>query len=132
MTMRQSRHNWSWSSYSSRCLPQLLRGHRPAITWTLASGQHLRPSTKTIKVDLGPGECAGGRSQNERLERPRFRVENHALLMALWLRPVHGPQNCVGILEPPVMIQLPQRLGHLKLLDGGVFPPQPPVEREER
>ncbi|HVS99657.1 MAG TPA: hypothetical protein VHE08_04000 [Solirubrobacterales bacterium] len=130
MIVRHGQRGWRWSSYSSGCLPQVIRHRRPAVTWSLAPGQHPGPSTRSVKVNLGPGECASGQSQDERLERPQFREENGALLMALWLRPVHGPQTCPGILEPPVKIRLPHRLGHLRLLDGSVFPPQPPVERE--
>jgi hypothetical protein len=113
-------------SFSGGCLPRLLRHGRAAIAWTLARGQHLDPSTRSVKVDLGPGECASGASQDERLERPRFRVENGALLMALWIHPVHSKpgemRTCVGTIEPPVTIRLPRRLGTLRLLDGRGLP----------
>jgi hypothetical protein len=123
-------HGWESRGWSSGCLPVKIRDRQYAITWTLARGQHLRPSTRSVMVNLGPGECAGGKSQDERLERPEFRRENGALLLALWIRPVPpGEYTCVGTIEPPVRIPLPRRLGALKLLDGGVFPPEPPVER---
>jgi hypothetical protein len=123
-------HRWKQVGYSGGCEPAVLRGGRPAITWTLAPGQKLRPSTRAIEVDLGPGECDSGLPQAERLERPSFREENGALLMALWLRPFRHAATCQGTFEPPVRIRLPFRLGHRKLLDGSVFPPRPPVERE--
>jgi hypothetical protein len=120
---RHGKH-WEQVGYSGGCEPALLRGGRQAITWTLAPGQKLKPSTRTIEVQLGPGECDGGRPQAGRLERPAFREEDGALLMALWLGPVRkGPSTCQGIGEPPVKITLPRRLGHRRLLDGGVFPP---------
>jgi hypothetical protein len=130
MAFAHRRKGWRWVGYSGGCEPRVLRHREWAITWTLAPDQPLRPSTRTIEVNLGPGECDSGRSQNKRLERPRFREENGALLMALWLRPVHGGQTCQALIEPPVKIRLPHRLGHLELLDGGVFPPSLPVERE--
>lgn len=122
---------WRWAGYSGGCRPSALRHGQSAITWALAPEQRLTPRTRTIKVNLGPGECASGRSQNKRLERPEFREENGALLMALWIHPVPpGNYTCIGILEPPVTIRLPVPLGERRLLDGGVFPPQPPVGRE--
>jgi hypothetical protein len=115
---------WRWSG-SGGCQPSLLRNHREAITWTLPTDQKLTPATTQVRVNLGPGECAGGKSQNERLEKPLFREENGALLMALWIRPVPPGHSytCVGIIEPPVTIQLPGPLGDREILDGGVFPP---------
>jgi hypothetical protein len=128
---RQRGGGWKWAGYAGGCRPSLLRRGQAAITWTLAPEQRLTPSTRTIKVNLGPGECASGRSQNERLEKPEFREENGALLMALWIHPVPpGFYTCVGLIEPPVTIRLPAALGERRLLDGGVFPPQPPVGEE--
>ncbi len=128
-------HHWTQVGYSSGCVPAVLRKGRPAITWTLASDQKLRPSTRTIEVNLGPGECDSGLPQAERLEKPSFREENGALLMALWLRPYRHAATCQGTFEPPVKIRLPHGLGHRELLDGGVFPHVSSAEemrREER
>ena len=128
MAFQRSKRGWKWFGFAGGCQPQTLRDGRPAITWTLARGQVLKPSTHVVKVDLGPGECASGISQNKRLEQPEFREENGALLMALWIHPVpelgpHEGYTCIGLIEPPVAIQLPERLGDRELLDGGVFPP---------
>jgi hypothetical protein len=133
-TLSLSNGGWKPVTFSSGCQPRVLRHGRPAITWTLARGQHLNASTQSMKVDLGAGECAGGRSQDERLERPQFRVENGALLLALWVRPVVPDRNytCVGTIEPPVTIRLPERLGGRELLDGGVFPPMSSAEQVRR
>jgi hypothetical protein len=126
---------WAWFGYSGGCQPKVVRRDQLAITWTLARGQHLGPSTQVVKVNLGPGECAGGKSQNERLEKPEFREENGALLMALWIHPVPpGAYTCVGLIEPPAKIRLPEPLGRRELLDGGVFPPSSSaaqIRREE-
>jgi hypothetical protein len=123
---------WKQVGYSGGCVPAVLRKGRTAITWTLASDQELRPSTRTIEVNLGPGECDSGLPQAERLERPSFREENGALLMALWLRPYRHDATCQGTFEPPVKIRLPRRLGHHELLDGGVFPPISSAEEIRR
>jgi hypothetical protein len=120
---------WKQVGYSGGCEPAVVRKGRRAITWALASKKPLTPATRTIEVRLVGGECISGRSENELLERPVFRREAGALLMALWTRPVHGPQTCQELIEPPVKIRLPHRLGRLKLLDGSVFPPRSPYKR---
>lgn len=102
------------------------RGHRVATGWRLTPGQRLTVSSRSVKVSLEATECASGIKATSRLEAPRFRVENGALLLTLWLRPLPpGGYTCQAPFEAPVKIRLPQRLGPLKLLDGGVFPPRP-------
>jgi hypothetical protein len=45
--------------------------------------------------------------------------------MALWLRPLPpGGYTCVGLVEPPLKIQLPGPLGDRELRDGGTYPPR--------
>jgi hypothetical protein len=128
--MRFSRgaKGWHWVGYGSFCRPATLRHGREAITWTLARGQHLGPSTRSVKVYLGPGGPCG--SRRHLLERPRFRVENGALLMTLFLRPVPPlppgvVEACGELIEPPVKLKLPGKLGGRRLYDGGTFPPWP-------
>ena len=76
-------------------------------------------------INLGPGECDGGRSQNDRLQKPEFREQNGRLLMSLWLRPLPpGGYTCQGLSEPPVTIELPEPLGERELMDGGAYPPR--------
>ena len=126
MSFRRTRKGWRFSGYSSRCEPSTLRRGQPAITWSLAPEQRLGPATRQVRVNLGPGECNGGKSQNDRVERPQFREQNGVLLMSLWLRPVGpGPHTCQGLVEPPLTITLPEPLGHRRLFDGGVYPPRP-------
>ncbi len=112
--------------YSSRCEPASMRREREAITWDLAPDQP-QPSAKTrsILVQLGPGECNGGKPQAKRLQKPEFREQNGALLMSLWLRPLPpGGYTCQGLIEPPVRIRLPEPLGSRPLMDGGTYPPR--------
>ena len=56
--------------------------------------------------------------------KPEFRTQGGALLMTLWLRPLPpGNYTCPELIEPPVEIRLPGRLGDRKLFDGGTYPP---------
>jgi hypothetical protein len=115
------KRGWKWVGWSGGCTPAALRGGDEALTWKLAPGQHPRPSTRAIKVTLEGGDCGG--PLDERLERPSFREEDGALLVALWAKPEGG--FCPGYFEPPTTIHLPRRLGRLHLMDGGTFPPRP-------
>jgi hypothetical protein len=126
MRFRRVHGRWKWESYSSNCKPSSLRRGVSAISWELAQSRPpLSPSTRSIEVNLGPGECNDGRSQNERLQRPEFREQQGKLVMTLWLRPVSpGFHNCVGIIEPPLTIELPEPLGDRELVDGGTYPPR--------
>lgn len=125
LSLKESEGSWSFSGYDSRCEPTSIVQRRRAITWTLASRQRsLRPGTRRIWIDLGPGECAGGRSQNARAMKPAFRQLGKRLLLVMRLRPLPpGAYTCQGIIEPPMRVSLPGRLGPRKLFDGGVYPP---------
>jgi hypothetical protein len=122
---RRVKGRWKFLTYSSDCDPNSLRRGIPAITWELAEGQKLTPATRTIEVNLGPGECASGRSQNERVQKPEFREQQGKLLLSLWLRPLPpGGYTCEGTSEPPLKIELPEPLGERELRDGGTYPPR--------
>lgn len=125
-TIEKSRGGWRFGGFGGPCEPSTLRRGEAAITWNLDSDQpQLHAGTRSIVVNLGPGPCSGGRSQNDRLMKPEFREQNGALLMTLWLRPLPpGGYTCQGLIEPPVRIQLPESLGDRDLYDGGTYPPR--------
>jgi hypothetical protein len=116
--------HWKWSG-SGPCVPaSVVEGH-PAVPWDLPENHaKLRPETTQIEVNIGPGECASGRSQNERAH-PIFTELEGKLLLAIWLTPVHGGQTCIGLIEPPLKVSLPGPLGSRQLFDGGTYPPHP-------
>jgi hypothetical protein len=125
LTLEESSGRWSFAGYSSRCEPQTIVDGQPAVTWTLASDQPpLWRGTKRIWIDLGPGPCSGGRSQNARAMKPVFQELGSRLLMLMRLRPLPpGVYTCQGIIDPPLRVSLPGALGTRKLFDGGVYPP---------
>jgi hypothetical protein len=79
---------------------------------------------RRIWVDLGPGPCSSGMGQNARARKPVFRQLGRRLLVTILLEPLPpGFHTCEGIVEPPLRVRLPGRLGSRKLFDGGTFPP---------
>jgi hypothetical protein len=116
--------HWKWTG-SGPCLPASVVDGHPAVFWDLPEDHaKLTPETTEIEVNLGPGECASGRSQNKRAH-PVFSELEGALLLTIWLTPVHGGQTCIGLIEPPLKVELPGPLGDRPLYDGGTYPPHP-------
>lgn len=120
----KQRERWRWSG-SGPCEPTSVIDGEEAITWTISPGQEgLGPDTTRLLIDLGPGPCAGGQSQNERAREPIFQRIDSKLLMAMRLEPLPpGGYTCVGTSEPPLEVELPEPLGQLLLFDGGTYPP---------
>jgi hypothetical protein len=125
LTLEESEGRWEFAGYSSRCEPTSIVEGLSAITWRLAPDQpKLQPSTKRVWINLGPGPCSGGRSQNARAMKPVFHTLGRRLLMVMRLRPLPpGGYTCEGIIDPPLRVSLPGRLGKRTLFDGGVYPP---------
>jgi len=125
ISLRESEGSWLFSGYDSRCEPSSIVRGRTAITWTLARRQRtLRPSTRHVWINLGPGPCASGKSQNARAMKPAFYAIGKRLLMTMRLKPLPpGRYTCQGIIDPPLRVSLPGRLGLRKLFDAGTYPP---------
>lgn len=107
------------------CVPRTTIHGLGAVPWTLSVGHPARrKTTKHVWVDLGPGPCASGMSQNTRARKPIFRQFGKRLVMTILLDPLPpGHYTCQGILDPPLRVTLPGRLGARTLFDGGTFPP---------
>jgi hypothetical protein len=125
VSLEKSMRGWSFATYSGGCEPtSVLQGSASIVTWTLAAGQDLKPETTEISIDLGPGPCASGRSQNERAIAPVFFELDRKMMMVMRLRPLPpGGYTCQGIVDPPLTVALPAPLGDRQLYDGSVYPP---------
>jgi hypothetical protein len=126
VTFERSAEGWG-EGFSGACRPISVLKGRAAASWTLSSNQPpLRPSTKSLLVQLHGGGCSGGRSQNSRALPPVFEpIGKRRLLMTIRLRPLpSGPHTCEGVVEPPLRVTLPERLGDRGLFDGGSYPPE--------
>jgi hypothetical protein len=121
---------WKFVSYSSNCHPTSIVGRGTVVTWDLAPQEKpLRKWVRRVRVNLGPGNCSGGRSQNKRA-RPVFQPLGNKLLMTIRLTPLPpGVYTCPGLVEPPLTVRLPRRMRLSRLLDGGTYPPRPALGR---
>jgi len=124
LAFERSGDTWKWISYSSGCEPTSIVGKGPVVSWTLARNQPpLRKGTKSVKVYLSGGPCSGGRSLNDHAHTV-FQTLGEALLLTVWIDPIRpGGHTCEGLIEPPLKIRLPRRLGNRHLFEGGTYPP---------
>jgi hypothetical protein len=116
---------WKMWGLSDGCEPTSIVEGFPAVTWTLPVDKPKPQSTdRHLWINLGPGPCSGGRSQNVRAREPVFWQVDRKLIMAMTLRPLpSGTYTCQGTSEPPLKIRLPEQLGDMRLFDGGTYPP---------
>lgn len=110
---------------NGNCMPGTVLHGLAAVPWTIAAGQPAPgKNTRRIHVDLGPGPCSSGIGQNARARKPIFRQLGKKLLVTIVVDPLpSGVYTCQGVIEPPLSVTLPGRLGARKLFDGGSFPP---------
>lgn len=116
---------WKLWGLSDGCEPTSNVDGFHAVTWTLPLDKPKPQSTdRHLWINLGPGPCSGGRSQNARARQPVVWQVNRKLVIAMTLKRLPpGGYTCEGIIEPPLKIKLPERLGDMRLFDGGTYPP---------
>lgn len=116
---------WRWSGLSSGCEPASIVDELRAVTWTLAVDKpRPAPGDRHLWINLGPGECSGGRSQNARARKPVLWRIDKKLMMAMTLKPLPpGGYTCQGLAEPPLKVRLPEPVGESRLFDGATYPP---------
>lgn len=117
---------WQWDGLSSGCEPRSVIDGMEVVTWRLAADQPPpRKGSRRIWVDLGPGQCSGGRSQNARARRPITHQIGRKLMLVMPLKPLPpGGYTCQGVSERSLRVTLPSRLGSRRLFDGGTYPPR--------
>ncbi|MFI5027569.1 MAG: hypothetical protein ACHQCF_01135 [Solirubrobacterales bacterium] len=107
------------------CEPRTVREGRLAGRWTLAGSQVIGKNTRRIQVVPGGAGCNGGRSVNAMVEKPVFTQVGRKLVMTIWLEPLPpGIYTCQALVEPPLSVKLPGRLGNRRLYDGATYPPR--------
>lgn len=119
---------WRPPSAPHYCAPRTVQEGSEGARWAIDGSQTLSPNTRLIKVDLSPTYegCDGGRSLNEAARRPVFRQFGKRLVMTIWLEPIEpGIYTCQKLIEPPLVVRLPGRLGDRRLFDGLTYPPRP-------
>lgn len=131
ISFERQKGEWQLNGLSSGCRPMSVVRGETTVTWGIAKKQsHLGKNTRRIWINLGPGGCASGMSQNARAREPVVRRLGRKLIMAITLKPLPpGLYTCEGFSEPPLRVRLPGRLGNRQLFDGGTYPPGDVIKR---
>ena len=116
---------------SGTCTPHTALHGLEASSWSISGEQRrLTPDTRRISVVLEGGGCSSGMSSNPRARKPIFRKIGKRLLMTVLLEPLPpGFHTCQGVVNPPMEVRLPGRLGKRRLYDGSTYPPGDVVAR---
>ena len=116
---------WAPAGLPQYCVPRTVREGLVASAWTLAPGQRLASSTRRVRIELAGEGCNGGRSEDAMARRPEFTEAGRKLAITVWLEPLPlGIYTCQKLIEPPLVVRLPGRLGHRRLYDGRTYPPR--------
>lgn len=124
LSFEKKRGRWKWWG-SGPCNPTSVVAGESAVTWSISGEQEsLGPETTRLSINLGPGQCNSGQSQNDRAREPVFHRLDGRLLMVMRLEPLPpGGYTCEGLREPPLEVELPEPLGEMHLFDGATYPP---------
>ena len=131
VVLRREGGNWAYRQWGSGCIVQPYRPGRNLARWGLnPTASPLTPAARSITVVVNDRACASGVGPDERLDDPTVEVTPEALIVTFTSRPPSGDQNCPGNPAVKRTVELPEPLGNRELLDGGLYPPQPPCRVE--
>jgi hypothetical protein len=119
--------NWKLAGNGTCTLTSALWG-LPVVGWAVATEQPpLNEDTRRLRIIIGGGPCNSGMPFHPR--KPIFRQLGKKLLMTIVIDPpAPGDHTCQGILQPPLTVKLPGRLGNRTLFDGATYPPRSAAE----
>lgn len=93
--------------------------------WRLDPAHSPAPGNLAVTVLVTKIACASGKPPIDRLLPPVVLATEDAVTIAIAVRKIPGGQDCPGIPEVRVVIQLAQPLGNSELFDGSTFPAAP-------
>jgi hypothetical protein len=126
VSLERKAGRWKLWGLSDGCEPTSIVDGFHAVTWTLPLDKP-RPQSidRHLWINLGPGPCNGGRSQNAMAREPVIWRIDRKLMMAMTLEPLPpGGYTCQGLIEPPLKVTLPEPVGNYRLFDGATYPPR--------
>ena len=84
---------------------------------------------KMLHLLIVESACRSGIDPRPRLETPRIVYGDTTVTVALFVRPPPGggAYTCIGPPPVPIAVELAEPIGERELLDGAVYPAQPPT-----
>ena len=121
---------WGFAG-SGGCAVRPWREDAEAVVWELDPSRPLEAARSSFTALVSENACTGGADPRPRLEEPQIRSTEDAVIVTMFIRPLGaGPDQvftCIGRPPVPVEVELEEPLGDRLLLDGGLYPPQPPA-----
>lgn len=119
---------WVYASSGGGCVVRPLHEGRAAVRWGLQPADQPGPPTRFFVV-ANDEQCAGSEGAAQRLDEPTVIETGETVTITFTAKPAEG--TCPSHAPAIVPITLASPVGDRRLLDGGIYPPQPPCRIED-
>ena len=126
VTMKRVYGTWRWQG-GGDCTAYVKHEGRTTATWWPAS--QVDPVANTFEVWASDLQCASGRPAESRVGQAVIKETETSVVVTFTATPLSGFQNCPSHEPARRTVHLRMPLDQRTLLDGALFPPQPPRER---
>lgn len=124
VAMKRVRGKWKYWSGGSGCTTYVVHaGRTTARWWPVAPVDANATSFEVFATDIG---CASGASADKRVGQAQVHETSDTVVVTFTARPLRGFQACPGHQPTRRTVHLRAPLGPRALLDGAIYPPQPP------
>jgi hypothetical protein len=123
MAFRQASRRRSWThigTNSARPLRATREGIR-ASSWRLDPTREAPPEETVLHVLVTEQTFAGGQRADDRVLVPDIYIDEHELVLTMFVTPRPGYQSASPNPETPVRITLPEPIGTRQLIDGALI-----------
>lgn len=123
---------WRPAGYGGHCVTRPFRKGLNVCRWGLDPAVSLPGETATaIHVIVNDSQCASGVGPDNRLREPEIEMTDESVTVLFATTTLTGMQTCPGHPAAKRVVELDEALGLRRLLDGGIYPPQPPCPINE-
>ncbi len=112
---------WSCVSKTNRRALRATRDGIRASSWHLDEAVELSTEDTVLRICVTEQTVAGGRRADGRVLTPDLHVNEHELILTMYVRPEAGFQMRRPNPETPVRVALAHPVGSRKLIDGAVY-----------
>jgi hypothetical protein len=138
MAFRQTgiRRSWTYVGATSARPLRVTREGIRASSWRLDPTHEPQPEDTVLRALVTEQSFAGGQRAFGRVLTPDIYIDQHELVLTMFVTPRPGYQSASPNRETPVRIALPEPLGTRRLIDGAVAQlslsdPSPPAASED-
>lgn len=120
---------WTWAG-QGECTVHTWRRTAEAAEWDVDPDAPPSPRDRVLHLLLSERACTSGADPRPRLEEPQIEYGKDVVTISLFVRHIQAPRRvaftCPGVPAVPIEVELEEPIGGRELLNGGIYPPQPP------